>query len=130
MKRWIIGIIAGYFLLALAMCYAQYRPILIENDTDQRAKIDITNTLLDKVGGLYSVEPRGGFRDSDCSRSYKLIFLSTQANPDMVAYRMKDICDPDDCSCEIKISQLEKRRRDLSVPWQMAGTILRPSFKR
>ena len=48
----------------------------------------------------------------------------------MVAYRMKDICDPDDCSCEIKISELEKRRRDLSVPWQMAGTILRPSFKR
>ena len=59
MKRWIIGIIAGYFLLALAMCCAQYRPILIDNDTDQRAKIDITNTLLDKVGGLYSVEPRG-----------------------------------------------------------------------
>jgi hypothetical protein len=65
-----------------------------------------------------------------CSRSWEFAYISTKSHPDVVAYRFKDICDVDRCACDVKVSDLERCRHDLSVPWAKAGIVFPPGVKK
>ena len=129
MTRWLIpgSVIALCLAMPLAMCAGHYRPILIENDTPHVVKFDISpyKILSEYAEGLPTIspiEPGSGFRAPSCSNEWEFAYLATARHPEVVAYRIRDICDPNECSCDIKISDLEKQRARLAVPWQMAGT--------
>lgn len=118
-------------MFVLAMCDAHRRPVAIENDTGQTVKFNISGyKIIDRLDSL-PINPGeiygAGYH---CSKAWEFAYLSTASYPDFVAYRFKDICDFEECSCTIRVSELERRRRDLSVPWRDAGSIFPPGAKR
>lgn len=127
MKRWILAGFVAFCMVPLGMCqYHTHFPVWVDNDTDHSARIQISEyKILDKIEGHLS-KPGDGGGTGSCSKAYEFLYFATPSHPDYVAYRMKDICDLGDCSCKLKVSDLEKRRRQLSVPWEKAGNILPP----
>ena len=120
MNRWLLGVIAYSSLMPLAMCHAHRPPISVRNDTAGIVRIDLVSRKAPQSPDLNPTEPGVGFGVRGCAREWDFIYLSTSSHPAFVAYRMNDICDPDDCSCKVRVSHLEKRRRDLSTPWEKA----------
>jgi len=124
----------GFGLLVmfyLPMCAAHIRPVQIENDTSSTVKLDLSpyKILPEYSEGITALPTKAGdgYGLLSCSKKWEFAYLSTLAHPDFVAYRVKDICDPDECSCVIKVSDLEKKRTRLAVPWQQAGMAIHPS---
>jgi len=75
------------------------------------------------------IEPDGGFSTPQCREHMEFIYFSTRAQPEIAAYRVRDLCALDKCACEINVSQLEAHRKDLAVPWKQAGTVLPPGAR-
>lgn len=130
-RFWIPLAVVGYSLmLPLGMCYGHYRPVKAENDINEHVRIDVLSQALSASSDpsrLASGEVRGL---NACSKDLTYAYLATRSHPDLVVYRVKDVCDPDDCACHIKTSYLEQRRADLSVPWHQAGKLLPTEARR
>lgn len=108
------------------MCHDHRRPLGIDNDSREFVKADFERTRLNGVADLETLsplEPGDGYSIPFCSTDWPLIYLSTKSHPRFVAYRVQDFCDNDDCSCLIKVSDLERHRADRSVPWERAATL-------
>ena len=129
-RFWIpFGVLACFMTFVAMSCYAHRRPVRIDNDMRGRVRADLSRYKLLEQPELITLDSGEGFGAAFCSKDLEFAYLSTAARPGIVAYRMKDICDPDDCSCEIKVSELDRRRKDLSVPWQKAGSIFPPGAR-
>lgn len=131
MKPWMIWSVGIALILMgpLSMCAAHYRPVQVENDTRQAVKLDLSPykilpEYVEALPNISPIEPGGGFRAPSCSNKWEFAYLATVRHPEVVAYRIRDICDPDECSCNIRVSDLEKKRASLAVPWQKAGTTM------
>ena len=125
--RWVPLCVAAYTMLILgALVLGQQRPLNIENDTKQPVQMHVSAHKLMEVGEVVPTVPESGLSIPNCSKTWEFIYLSTPAHPESVAYRVKDLCGEDDCFCRLKVSELERRREDLSVPWQKAGSVFPP----
>lgn len=120
----------GFALLViiyLPMCTSHHRPVQVKNDTSGAVKIylspyKILPEYVERLPAVSPIEPGDGFGVYSCSKEREFAYLATATHPQVVAYRIRDFCDPDECSCDIKIGELERQRARLAVPWQKAGT--------
>jgi hypothetical protein len=130
--RFFISLTAGSFFLLVMMvsCYSHRRPVSIRNDSGEAVRLDISPYKQIEEPRGSSIDIGEGVRVPGCSKHWEFIYLSTQSHRDFVAYRVKDICDIDDCACDVKVSDLERRRHDLSVPWAKAGIVFPPGAQR
>lgn len=127
---WIpFSISAACVLFFPVMCYGHRRPVVVDHNLPERSRSwMVQNKVIDVNKFKYAFSAGTGYWG--CSREYKFFYLSTEKHPEFVAYRVNDVCDISKCDCTIKVSYLENRRHDLSVPWQKAGNVLPEGVRR
>lgn len=122
---WIpFSIVAGPALLLAAIWETNRTRVSVDHDVPEASRSELSSYKILDGRELEQYSSSNGDRGRGCSRGYEFVYLYTESHPEFVAYRVKDICDINRCSCDIKISYLQKRWHDLSVPWQKAGNIL------
>lgn len=94
-------------LVSLAACDAV--PLNVPNDTTQVVQIDIHARRYPTPIQLEEVPPGTPFGSRHCWRESDAILLATPTYRNPIVLDPKDFCDPDDCDCEIPVSQFLKR---------------------